>query len=52
MGSQVLFRYGAVKAPTLPSHAYHPNASLRLAKRAGYIAWPAEGKTTDRKPLS
>jgi hypothetical protein len=28
----------------LPRHAYHPNASLRLEKRAGYIAWPQKNE--------
>ena len=38
-----LTRY-ATKYYTLPSHAYHPNASLRHELRHGYIAWPAHAK--------
>ncbi len=31
---------GANRVNQLPPHAYHPNISLRLSKRAAYIAWP------------
>ena len=24
----------------LPTHAYHPNASLRMNQRQAYVAWP------------
>ena len=36
----------ANKYYTLPSHAYHPNASLRHEMRHGYVAWPAHAKST------
>ncbi|MBQ4367112.1 MAG: hypothetical protein II786_03410 [Muribaculaceae bacterium] len=32
----------AKRTMDLPSHAYHPNASLRNEKRKGYVAWPAK----------
>ena len=36
----------AIRITDLPTHAYHPNASLRMNQRPAYVAWPTkEGKT-------
>ena len=35
---------GANQVNQLPPHAYHPNISLRLSKRTGYIARPESNK--------
>lgn len=38
------FNRYAKRGLELPSHAYHPNASLRHEMRHGYVAWPAQLK--------
>jgi hypothetical protein len=35
-----LTKKGTIHGFELPSHAYHPNVSLRQTKKSGYIAWP------------
>ncbi len=33
-------QYAVKRALTLPTHAYHPNATFRIETRRAYIAWP------------
>ena len=38
-GSRIVF--------DLPTHAYHPNASLRMLKRTAYVAWPTRNDRSE-----